>query len=213
MIIGKCAAWSLAGGMVVLGALGAAAPGGPHRGVACPAGGPVPVVPADFADITDSIADVVRGYARKLKYQVGHPWGDERELTLKQPDGSFVLGPKARAHPWECAHANTPAALQSGRIVARVTLPATAGYAKLGLPPGVSYVWIDRYDAATLTARAVIFPAATHFPIERRTVRVEVHPGNTRAFPEARWIFDPADDHLWVSCLSLGCCRVMHDEE
>lgn len=156
--------------------------------------------------------DSLREYAKKLTYLAGHPFGEERRLTIKRPDGTFALGPFARAHPFECAHRFSSNALDSGRVVARIILPATEAYEKLGLPPGVSFVYIDSVNAAAGTARALIIPLNPLFPAERRSVKVESQ-STPRSFPEARWIFDPEDDHLWVSCYSLGCCRVTHDEE
>lgn len=74
-------------------------------------------------------------------------------------------------------------------------------------PEGHSYVWIDGYDAARGTARAVIVSAKPNDPYVAEAI-VDWTPDTPHAQAHGYWIADPTDDHLWQTCSTNGCCTV-----
>lgn len=170
-----------------------------------------PPPPAGVDPLNAGDRGKILDYARTLTFEPdSSPTGEKRRLTQVH-DSVITLGPTVAAAPARCSHANKPTDLVAGRIVGRMV--ADGPYPKLGLPRDTSYVWIDRFDAATGRARAVIIPANAADSVKVDSVRVEQHgPTYGRMFAEARWIFDPRDDVWWESCIMYGCCRVYGQE-
>ena len=75
------------------------------------------------------------------------------------------------------------------------------------------FFWIDSLSGTT--ARGLLIPenAADPGAIVRVTVTYRSNPAGLppRAFAEARWLFDAADDDAWVSCAKAGCCVLLLD--
>ncbi len=166
----------------------------------------------DAANITAQQVGELIAYANsKLSFPRGHPYEDERELTIKEPaTGKFVLGPKASARPASCAHTHSDDDLAEGRIVARIQVAGNQAYDKLKLPAGVSYVWIDKLgERGASIARALILSPGNNSVAAAWVT--EIQGSDERTFPEARWLFVPQDDHLWVSCSKYGCCETGHN--
>jgi hypothetical protein len=204
-----CTALSMAvGAVVALGCHRVATQGGPPG---CPGSAP----PAGADPRTGSGRSQIVQYAQdstRLRFDAPvSPTGERRRLTVKQPNGSFTLGPAAGIAPAHCSAGNNAADLVSGRVIARID--ADSAYPKLGLPAGRSYVWVDRYNARTDSANAVIIPVDSTAPITALHLWVEQHGSQYgRNFSEARWLFDPTDDVWWETCIKYGCCRVYGQE-
>lgn len=172
---------------------------------------PSPAPPAGL-DPT-SLADRARvlEYARGLGFHPAQsPTGDTRPLTAISTPGDpaqrrFRLTVTGATEPQVCAHRNTTAELNAGRVVARVTM--SGAYDKLTLPQGVSYLWIDQVRDST--ARGVIIPDNMGVPSRVVVVRLDTHPEYQRAFAESRWLFNPDDDNLWVVCKEGSCCEII----
>ena len=157
---------------------------------------------------TDPVA--ARNYARDdVHYAPAqHPFGQKRQLTRKVGT-QFQLVGAAGVAPAECAYDYKEGHLRQGRIIARID--SDVAYKDTANPKfgtGVSYVWVD-YDGPNKW-RAVIIPHnnPTAKTITESQVVFKHYPGAARNFSEARWLFDPADDHLWASCAQNGCCTL-----
>jgi hypothetical protein len=106
-----------------------------------------------------------------------------------------TLGTVAIVSPEEHAHRTRSAALRRGRIqlrvevrVSRLDLSPQQVYDEIGLYPGVSYFWVDSLavqSGDSTTARAVIVPADSRFPVTFKAIRV--YPGKTWNLAVARW--------------------------
>lgn len=161
----------------------------------------------------------IRAWATQhVTYDLANPpTGETRPLTIEQPPGSgnYVPGPVGQISPARCSHLNKPADLfvGQGRVIARIILPANQGYSKLGLPPGVSYLWVQGLNSATGAATAAIIPASPTVPVVFRKVTVHSYPSDyDRVFSEGRWIFATGDDYAWESCVQYGCCQIEHGQ-
>ena len=158
-----------------------------------------------------SNAAAVVSYAQanaNLFEKLEHPYSDKRRLTKKRADGSFVLDVEAEVRPFKCAYDYKKSELNAGRLIAR--LEATGDYDPKSkgakLQAGVSYVWIQQRPGGL---RAAII--TTSYNMKDMPVTYKKKPRGRvekRTFSEARWLFDPADDHLWMSCAQLGCCTL-----
>lgn len=186
--------------------------------------------PEPPADLTDPLTqrEEALAYARQLEFAEGdrHHWAwDQQHLdvveTDEQGNRQVVRGPLGTIWPEVNSHANSEEALERGRILARIEL--NAPYPKLGLPAGVSYLWVDTVPAvqqprATRTAgqaeaqdtarfRAVIVPED---PEAEPSVRPVYYIAQDKPLPMAlaRWRWSPDDENAWFSCVSGGCCEV-----
>jgi hypothetical protein len=151
-------------------------------------------------------------YARRLRFDsLPHGAGDRQRLTTHDPiTRREVLGPLAQLLPERRARGNTWPALERGRIVARITTDGR--YPKLGLPAGVSYVWIDslRPSDSTSTGRAIVIPEDPSFEATRLDVLYwhDPYAGHSRE-PAARWIYVAGrSEYPWLTCVISGCCVV-----
>jgi hypothetical protein len=101
-----------------------------------------------------------------------------------------------------------------GRVVARIRIDTTGGrgYRPLGLPPGVSYLWVDNLQIkdTTGTFRAFIIPdrpGAQFIPFkDGATFTYLRSSGKFANLPMARWLLH-GSSCFNTSC-SHGCCRV-----
>jgi len=151
-------------------------------------------------------------YARRLRFDsLPHGAGDRQRLTTLDPiTRRDVLGPLAQLLPERRARGNTWPSLERGRIVGRITTDGP--YATLGLPAGVSYVWIDslRPSDYTSVGRAIVIPedpsvAATRLPV---LYFRDPHAVHSRE-PAARWLYVPGHSEWpWLACVTSGCCVV-----
>src|SRR4249920_2284350 len=111
-------------------------------------------------------------YARRLKFDsLPHGAGDRQPLTTHDSiTRRDVLGSIAELMPERRTRGNRGPALERGRIVARIT--AEGPYPKLGLPVGVSYVWIDSLPPSDSTSvgRAIVIPVDPSMPARRLDV-------------------------------------------
>lgn len=151
-------------------------------------------------------------YARRLKFDsLPHAAGDRQPLTSRDSiTRRDVLGPIAELLPERRTRGNAGAALERGRIVARIT--AEGPYAKLGLPVGVSYIWIDslRPSDSTSVGRAIVIPVDPSVPARRLDVLYlrDPYAGRGRE-PAARWLYLEGRSELpWLTCVTNGCCVV-----
>jgi len=151
-------------------------------------------------------------YARRLRFDsLPHGAGDRQRLTTLDPIARRdVLGPLAQLLPERRARGNTWPALERGRIVGRITTDGP--YAKLGLPAGVSYVWIDslRPSDYTSVGRAIVIPEDTSVRATRLDVLYlrDPYAGHGRD-AAARWLYVAGRSELpWLACVTNGCCVV-----
>lgn len=176
---------------------------------------PSPAPPAGIDPTSMSDRGRILQYARSLAFQpAASPTGETRPLTVVSTPGTpaqrrFRLSVDAAAQPESCAHRNTLADLSTGRIVSMQTM--SGAYDKLRLPGGVSYLWIDRLEGTT--ARGVIIPGDMTTDARVVTIRIDTHDNlPPRSFAEARWLFNPMDDELWVSCSEKTCCIIIEGD-
>jgi hypothetical protein len=166
--------------------------------------------------ITNPLADSQRAavleYARRLRFDsLPHGAGDRQRLTTLDPIARRdVLGPLAQLLPERRARGNTWPSLERGRIVARITTDGP--YATLGLPAGVSYVWIDslRPSDSTSIGRAIVIPENPSVAATRLNVLYwhDPYAGHGRE-PAARWIYVAGhSEYPWLTCVTSGCCVV-----
>lgn len=151
-------------------------------------------------------------YAHGLKFDsLPHGASDRQRLTtwdsIARRD---VVGPLGELLPERRARGNAWPALERGRIVARITTDGP--YAKLGLPEGVSYVWIDslRPSDSTSLGRAIVIPENPSVPARRLDVLYlrDRYAGHGRE-PAARWLYVAGrSEWAWLTCLTNGCCVV-----
>lgn len=185
--------------------------------------------PPPPADLTDPLGqrDSALAYARQLRFagaddEEAYHWAwDRQHLDLVETDADgnerVVRGPLGTIWPEVNSHANSEQALRRGRILAKIHVDAP--YPKLGLPAGVSYVWVDdkpppaegedmaqQGSEARPTHRAVIIPenprdSAAVLPVYllRQSQRVPL--------ALARWRWSPDDEFAWFSCAANGCCE------
>jgi hypothetical protein len=147
-------------------------------------------------------------WASGLQYESGtDPTGEDRDLTERQTGTppTWRLGPQASIQPNRCAYRNSAADLNQGSVIARID--SRRAYPKLKLMPGINYLYVVRYDEARGGAWALVVPETGNAPLDSLYLSVRTHADYHRLFSEARWLFDPGDDHLWVSCVQYGCCQ------
>jgi hypothetical protein len=147
-------------------------------------------------------------WASSLQYESGaDPTGENRDLTERQAGTppTWRLGPQASIEPNQCAYKNSATDLNGGRVIARID--SRRAYPKLKLMPGINYLYVVRYNEGTGGAWALVVPETGNAPLDSLYLMVRIHTGYHRLFSEARWLFDPGDDHLWVSCVQYGCCQ------
>ncbi len=142
-----------------------------------------------------------------------HPWGEKRRLTKLRPDGAFELDITAAVSPFTCAHDYTREELKAGRLIARINADAAYNPKDKDTPPvpaGVSYVWVEFRPGTGPSSgwKAAIIPKGDPTNTQVVGVVYQAYAGPARGFSEARWVFDPTDDHLWASCAQNGCCTV-----
>jgi hypothetical protein len=105
---------------------------------------------------------------------------------------------------------------QVGRIVARIWIDPRdpAGYPPLGLPSGVSWLWVDSLRTTEGLLRGVIIPE-NGSPVQIRGLeRVESISPRFGTQPDwvnravARWVYGPGGESLVVSCGWYAECRL-----
>jgi hypothetical protein len=149
-------------------------------------------------------------YARRLKFDsLPHGARDRQRLTTRDSiTRREVLGPIAELLPERHSRRNEWPALERGRIVARITTDGR--YASLGLPVGVSYVWIDSLRRSDYTGRAIVIPVDSSVPARRLDVLYlrDPYAGHGRE-PAARWVYVEGRSEIpWLTCVTNGCCLV-----
>ncbi|MGH7541421.1 MAG: hypothetical protein ACRELC_10520, partial [Gemmatimonadota bacterium] len=203
--------------------------------------------PAPPSRITDPTAvdqrQAILQYAGSLVFDsTTHAAGDVQVLSLVDttaqvegvaPPVARPIGPLASIYPEENAHRNSLHDLLAGRIVARIWVDEP-GYTKLGLRPGVNWVWIDSIappDTASAPPiprqqverpvspplrgqepgqliRAVIIPDDETSPVTIRNVRLSRQEHGVVNVPLARWLYRSDDDDVWQNCTRYYCCCV-----
>lgn len=189
--------------------------------------------PEPPADLTDPMEAGQRQraleYARELRFAEGdeYHWAwDKQHLhmvtTEAEEDPQAVRGPLGTIWPQFDSHANSRDDLRRGRILAKIELDGP--YPRLGLPAGVSYVWVDGTSSATRQAqptrtirqsgaqerpsyRAVIVPEDPDVEPVERDVYEWVHPeGGPRVqLPLARWLWSADGVIAWFTCGGYCC--------
>jgi hypothetical protein len=149
-------------------------------------------------------------YARRLKFDsLPHGAGDRQRLTTRDSIARReVVGPLAQLLPERRTRGNAWAALERGRIVGRIS--SDGPYATLGLPAGISYLWIDSLRSTDSRGRAIVIPENPSVPATRLDVLYvpDPHAAHGRE-PAARWIYVPSHSELpWLTCVTNGCCVV-----
>jgi len=155
-------------------------------------------------------AAVLQYVRERLKFDsLPHGAGDRQRLTRRDPaTRREVLGPIAKILPERHARGNTGPALERGRIVGQITTDGP--YATLGLPAGVSYLWIDSLRPTDSLGRAIVIPADSSVPARRVDVYYvrDPHAAHGRE-PAARWIYaEGRSEFAWLTCATNGCCVV-----
>lgn len=142
----------------------------------------------------------VLAYARGLTYAdtacESHTQHDAANEYHGQCDFAIVdtLGTIAIVSPEVNIHRSHGADLRRGRVqlrieirLARPDLDSLRVYESLGVPPGVSYLWVDSLTSTAegSTARAVVVPANGSLPARAKPVRL--YHGTTWNQAVARW--------------------------
>lgn len=142
----------------------------------------------------------VLAYARGLTYAdtvcESHTQHDSANEYHGQCDFAIVdtLGTIAIVSPEVNIHRSHGADLRRGRVqlrieirLARPDLDSLRVYESLGVPPGVSYLWVDSLTSTAegSTARAVVVPANGSLPARAKPVRL--YQGTTWNQAVARW--------------------------
>ena len=151
--------------------------------------------------ITDPVNPAQRGailaYARTLEF--ADPTHDSTEEYNGQWDRALVdtLGDTAIVEPEVNIHRTDDAELQRGliqmKIVVLVGRPGRTPqqiYDALGVPPGISYVWVDSlvmHSPTTGIARKVVIPADTSLEVRVKRVEVYRNPHVVWSRAVARW--------------------------
>lgn len=160
-----------------------------------------PHTPAAPPSITDPMNPAQRAailaYARTLEF--ADPTHDSTEEFHGQWDRALVdtLGDTAIVEPEVNIHRTDDAELQRGRIQMKiVVLVGRPGrtpqqiYDALGVPPGISYVWVDSLAMHSPTAgvaRKVVIPADTSLEVRVKPVEVYRNPHVVWSRAVARW--------------------------
>lgn len=159
----------------------------------------------------------VLAYAATLQFDtITHGADDRQALTLV--DSSAVppkdtVGPIGTIWPEQNTHRNSPSDLMGvGRIIARIH--STHPYPRLGLPAGISYLWVDSLVMVTRDSgrgRMIIIPADSTQPISRRDMKFLRDPhGAPERQAMARWKYYPLRSELpWERCTKMGCCEAL----
>lgn len=188
--------------------------------------------PAPPADLTDPLMpmqrDAALAYARQLEFAEGeeHHWAwDKQHLDVVETDAEgnrqVVRGPLGTIWPEVNSHANSEEDLQRGRILAKIEMDSA--YQKLGLPRGVSYIWVDG-RSPTGEGERTVQQERPEGGQEGTRYRAVVVPEDPNAEPDtlfvryipqerrlplalARWRWSPDDENAWFSCAASGCCE------
>ena len=152
-------------------------------------------------------------YAISLDYDASHHAMDEDYLEVKQ--GRQIdptIGPLVKVYPERSSRLNSygDLAAGAGRIVAKFEVAADTfrggiGHAKLRLPVGVSYLWIDSVSKSDTNIRAIIVSAAGAVRVPN-AFYMSLGFGVSTA--RAQFQFDPDDPCVCESCMLHGWCRV-----
>lgn len=175
----------------------------------------------------DGITDISRqapealAYAQSLEYADDHGSVDEQWLDVKDPATrqiDSVIGPRARIYPESNSHRNWRRDLEGtgigkGRVVARMQVEADtrrggAGYPKLGLPVGTSYLWIDSLTGKgdSVAIRAFVIHSGGVTRVENAFFRK--YGKHWSSHSKAHWQFDPNDVCICEDCVTHGHCTV-----
>lgn len=139
-------------------------------------------------------------------------WHDEQVVSIPDPISSNGVKPWANAvvTPSEELATYHVADFVKWRHVATIALsdtPSTGTYAAWKLQAGDNWVWLQS-DSKGLTWKAGFSPAnaggpdlTNLFPVQRTNW------APLKVYPTARWVWDDADDLMWVAC-DQGCCTV-----
>ena len=190
----------LSGGLVVLVMLGVAACAGQEKtpeedGFAGPHTKPPP---RSITDPTDrGQRGAIVAFARD-SLVFADPTNDAPHLHHGQWDRALVdtLGDTAIVEPELNIHRTDDSEFVRGRIQMKIVLlvgrPGRTPqqiYEQVGVPPGISYVWVDslRKDSTGWRARAVVVPADTTLKANPRTVDVYRNPRAIWNRAVARW--------------------------
>ena len=180
---------------------------------------PPPGTPAP-ANVTNAAAPGQRAavllYAAGLEFDtITHGASDRQPLTLLDSSNPGQLkdtvGPTGTIVPERNTHRNSEADLKGvGRIVAWIH--STGPYARLGLPAGVSYFWVDSLVMVTRDSgygRALFIPVDSTQPISiRRMIFTTDRGGAPERHAMARWQYYPLRSALaWERCTKMGCCE------
>jgi len=185
---------------------------------------PAKHTPAPPALVTNAFARdqraAVLAYAATLEFDsITHGAGDRQPLTL--PDSNAVprkdtLGPIGTIFPERNTHHNSIDDLRGvGRIVARIE--TTGPYPKLGLPVGVSYLWVHSLVMVTRDSgngRMIIIPADSTQPTSDRAMKFTIDRRERGAAPErqplAQWRYHKLGSEVpWERCTKMGCCEAL----
>lgn len=154
--------------------------------------------------------DSVLGYARSLRYDsTTHGVTDRQMLTIYDSATGYRVGPIATIYPEAGANHNAYTDLAGrGRIVGRIE--TDSAYPKLGLRPGVNYIWIDslRLSGDTGVGRAVVIPDDPRLPAVVLPMFYLTDHHGAEGPATARWLFRPKDEAGWFKCTKTGCCAV-----
>jgi hypothetical protein len=160
--------------------------------------------------------EALRAYAKSLTYD---------DFTHGTADSGYLADDTGRTAPIKAWIAPAQGAdfiryedidtkSGNGRVVARITVDTAAGrgYETLGLPAGVSYLWVDHLEIkdTTGTFRAFIIPDRPGAGLRQlgphpTFIYLRSH-SRFANFPMARWLLH-GSSCFNTSC-SHGCCRV-----
>jgi hypothetical protein len=168
---------------------------------------PIPVTNAASPQQRDSVL----AYARRQKYDsTTHGAADRQLLTIYDSSSKvYQVGPVGTIYPESGAARNDYADLGGrGRVIGSISVDSP--YPKLGLHPGVSYVWVDSLTIYGDTGRGraiIIADTGWTQPVVLPLFYLS-NDGKKQGPAVARWLFRPKDEAGWFQCTKTGCCAI-----
>jgi hypothetical protein len=143
-------------------------------------------------------------YANSLHFDTTGLAGDEQKLS---DTAGHNTGPLARIEPELGIFNLRSGDVSSGRILGRIIVEDTGiAYPKLSIVSGDTVYIFAQRDSLFFVPRDTSRSYRSH-PMVMDTNAIAGHGGHGRWYrATARWKWTPHDEHVWMSCLQMGCC-------
>jgi hypothetical protein len=142
-------------------------------------------------------------YARRMHFDTSYAAADVRQLVWRER-GRTVVGPYAEIAPERSAYRLSSAQLAQGRVIARVR--TTGPIPPLGVPAGVSYLWVDSTRSGR---RLIVIPESPTEPLRQLPLGIREHQDTTGRPMATRAAFQlEAGGGVQMPCKPWGCCCI-----